>query len=151
MPGYKTHLVGGVVVYAIGIALLNAVSSAHVTFVTALGWFFWCILGALFPDIDVKSKGQGFIYPFILLALLFFLYKSNIKEFMLLSICSLVPLVANHRGLFHNLFFIISLALVGALYVSNFFLSTHFYITQVAFFSIGAFSHILLDRYTVAS
>ena len=150
MPGYKTHLVGGLVVYAVGLAALYKLTGMHISFLAALGWFFWCILGALFPDIDVKSKGQGFMYPLILFALLFLLYKNKIIAFTVLSILSLVPLVVNHRGLFHSPIFLIGLAALSAFYASRFFVTTDFYMMQILFFSLGAISHVVLDRYTSA-
>ncbi|NBQ18040.1 metal-dependent hydrolase [bacterium] len=150
MPGYKTHLVGGLVSFVVALTVLYKLTGMHVSFLAALGWFFWCILGALFPDIDVKSKGQGFMYPIILFALLFLLYKNKIIAFTVLSIASLLPLVVNHRGLFHSPIFLIGLAVVSALYASKFFVTTDFYMMQIAFFSLGALSHILLDRYTSA-
>jgi len=150
MPGYKTHLVGGLVSFVVTFAIAYSFKQFAVSFPTALGWFFMCLFGALFPDIDVKSKGQGFIYPILLFILLLFLRAGNMVAFTLLSIASLIPLVANHRGLFHNYLFIVGCAVIGALCIGQFFFSSTLYLASVGFFCVGAGSHLFLDRYTVA-
>lgn len=147
MPGYKTHLAGGLVTFAGALSALHKLTNVQISFFAALSWFFLCILGALFPDIDVKSKGQSFMYPIILFVLLFLLYKNQILAFSILSVASLLPLVVNHRGLFHNAIFLIGLAGISALYIHTLLVTTNFYMMHVLFFSLGTISHIVLDRY----
>ncbi len=150
MPGYKTHLVGGLVSFVVTFAAAYSFQKFTVDFPTALGWFFITLFGALFPDIDVKSKGQGFIYPILLFVLLLFLKSGNMIAFTLVSIASLIPLVANHRGLFHNYIFIVGCAAVGAFCFNHYYHISLLHYASIAFFCIGAGSHLFLDRYTIA-
>ena len=64
MPGYKGHIVGAALAFA---GTLLVVSKTYPpTPLTALQWFLLTILGALFPDVDIKSKGQGIFYRVVL-------------------------------------------------------------------------------------
>ena len=59
MPGYKGHLVGGAVAYGVTVYLLR---SLNPTAITLVEWFVCTLAGALFPDVDTKSKGQKYFY-----------------------------------------------------------------------------------------
>ncbi len=67
MPGYKAHMCGGVAAYVliVCIAGLYALYSSA----TLAEWFLSMLVGALFPDIDTKSKIQKIMYRILLVSL----------------------------------------------------------------------------------
>jgi hypothetical protein len=143
MPGYKGHLAGGFFVFVVLMLLL---SHCNPTACTALQWLSCALAGSLFPDIDVKSRGQNWFY-WALFAI--FLWLFACKSYFLLSILaiiSLIPLLVRHRGLFHKLWFIGMLAagiLCGvAAWAPAYFTMAAF---DVLFFCAGVISHLWLD------
>ena len=144
MPNYKTHLVAGTVTYA---GLLVAMqSSFNPNLFTALQWLSCCLIGSLFPDIDTKSKIQKLFYIFLLIVLITLTLKNKTKLFMPLSFIGIIPLIVNHRGIFHKLWFIIAIGLTIVLIVNIYSPSqTTLALNNVIFFIAGAFSHLWLD------
>ena len=147
MPGYRGHLAGGIVAFAVtclAIKFFHPESVNHFKDV-ALGLAV-CLLGALFPDIDIKSVGQRIFYfavfPLIVLAI-------ATKQFLLLSVLSviaLIPVLVSHRGLIHKWWFVVFAPLIipvlflyqnGILFMSS--------VTVYLYFVSGALSHLLLD------
>ena len=59
MPNYKGHIVGGTVTYLV---VLQVIKHAQPNIHVVLQGLVFCLLGSLFPDIDVKSKGQKIFY-----------------------------------------------------------------------------------------
>jgi hypothetical protein len=144
MPNYKGHLAGGAIAYGITAGLL--LSLCHPTFFTTVEWLLFALAGALFPDIDIKSKGQKLFY-WVLLGIYFFLIVRKHFEIMaVLSVVSITPLLVNHRGVFHRLWFVILIPTIMAFcislhvptYATGIFFDTIFFIT-------GAVSHLWLD------
>ncbi len=144
MPGYKQHLVGGFCVYSILLYLLRF--SCPVSCFKAIELLICCLAGSLFPDIDIKSRGQNYFYSFILLALLFCLLYKKHQVGISVSIVSFVPLLVRHRGLCHRLWFIIGIPLTVWLlcHVYQPFYA-QFYWYNTLFFIAGAISHLWLD------
>lgn len=145
MPGYKGHLVGGTVAFA---AALYAVHSAGVIFTDMQGvqWFASALAGCLFPDVDVKSKGQNLFYKGMLCLLLMMLFYGYHRPFMMVSVAAMVPMIVRHRGIFHRIWFIIGMPLILALFLAASYPayeSTIMYNTS--FFIVGAISHLWLD------
>ncbi len=144
MPGYRGHLIGGTMTY-----LMIVQSLPHQFFpasVVASGFVF-CIAGSLFPDIDIKSKGQQLFYSVALFVLCLFLYFERMDLFIGLSLLATVPLLVKHRGLFHQLWFLIFISITSGLLVG----SIHdryapWAMYNALFFLAGAVSHIFLDR-----
>jgi hypothetical protein len=67
MPGYKGHLTGGLLAggLAIGAAvILGRLAYAPLHLAGLMGF---CLLGALFPDVDTDSKGQNLFYTVLIL------------------------------------------------------------------------------------
>lgn len=145
MPGYKGHLVGGTV--AFGIALYAIHNTGHVfTHAQAVQWFASALAGCLFPDIDVKSKGQNLFYKAMLVLLLFMLFYGYRRPVVIVSLAAMVPMVVRHRGIFHRLWFLIGMPTSLALFLAAsypVYSSTIYYNTF--FFILGAISHLWLD------
>ena len=59
MPGFRGHLIGGTVTY---LAILQCIKSMQPSIPVIISGFIFCIIGSLFPDIDIKSKGQKLFY-----------------------------------------------------------------------------------------
>ncbi len=144
MPGYKGHLTGGFVAF---IALLFVMKQYHnPSMSTMIEWLSCTLAGSLFPDIDIKSKGQKWLY-WVLFALFLCLFvRKSYCLLSLLGIVALVPMLVNHRGLFHKPWFMVALPASVALAVHC---SAPHYFPLVArdalFFCGGALSHLWLD------
>ena len=144
MPGYKTHLAGGAITYAIFVCLCSGWLQLSPS--TALYGFFCTLLGALFPDFDTKSRGQTLIYRFLVPVLLVLIVQQKFKLFILVTCVSFIPLVVKHRGLLHKSWFIIAGSCVVACLLAQFSgAQLPVYLRYACFFSLGALSHIFLD------
>src|SRR5438309_2217826 len=62
MPGYKGHLVGGTVAFGLLFFALVGVVVRQPSMLIAGEWLLFALAGSLFPDIDIKSKGQKYFY-----------------------------------------------------------------------------------------
>lgn len=143
MPGYKGHLVGGCVVYG---ALISVMYTRCPSQVVALGWLVCALAGSLFPDIDVKSKGQNYFYWLVLCIAIFFLFKRQLQSLAVLSIVSIIPMLVRHRGIFHRWWFIVVVAMgAGGLVCLYVPIYSRDVFLNVLFFIAGAFSHLWLD------
>ena len=144
MPNYQTHLAGGALAFAA--TLVCIVPYAHPTVLSAGEWLLFALAGSLFPDIDIKSKGQKYFYWMILILLLILAYTKRFIPLAIISIVSTIPLISKHRGLFHRAWFVIA-APLGVWYV----LSLQYPALKMAllfdmlFFIAGALSHLWLD------
>ena len=147
MPGYRAHVSFGIILYVITLITVATFLVFSPPFFTAIEWFLCTIAGSLFPDIDTKSKGQLIFYKVISFLLLFLLWKQKMIAFIWLSLIAFVPLMVHHRGLFHKLWFVLLLPFIVALLLATYAgcYQTHVVINGL-FFSLGAVSHIVLDR-----
>src|SRR5580704_7375184 len=104
MPGYRAHLVVGFLTYLPVAYWLTPYQSSP--FIMMLGLLF-CLMGSLFPDIDIKSKGQKLFYTLIFLLLLFLLYFKMYCVFIIVALLGGIPLLVGHRTIFHHIWFLI--------------------------------------------
>lgn len=144
MPNFKGHLFGGLLFYGIAVMLF---SLAKVSWTTQLYWLSATLAGSLFPDIDIKSKGQHLFLKILLLLLILCLFLKAYIPVVMILVLSLVPLVLPHRGLFHDLGFIAILC--GVIDLILIFLVPHAAKTIIVtslFFMLGVGSHLLLDK-----
>jgi hypothetical protein len=145
MPGYKAHIVGAVAAFAtISFVLNDFLQPTPALVFQCLGA---TILGALFPDVDIKSKGQGIFYKGMLVCLVLLLWKRQAYLFVIMSFLALVPVLVRHRGLFHQAWFVIIVPLGIAFLVGQSFpLHNVILLKTTCFFCAGAVSHLILDR-----
>jgi hypothetical protein len=144
MPNYKGHLAGGLVVYLIIIYCIMA--HYFVSFATGFEWLLFTLAGALFPDVDIKSKGQKLFYFIVLLLFIMLLYYGYTQGLILLGVISIVPVLVRHRGIFHRLWFVVAVPLLGALILCTYMPTCdRIIMIDALFFIIGAISHLWLD------
>lgn len=143
MPGYKGHLVGGALAFGV---VYYCTKSFCPSTITVFHWFFSSLAGALFPDIDVKSKGQKYGYWILLIAFMILIIENKLDILALLAPLSLIPMLVRHRGLFHRPWFVLLLPLSLWVIVSAFhphWAQSLFFV--ILFFISGAISHLWLD------
>jgi len=147
MPGYKAHMGVGATVFVVTLIAVTHFVVPHPHIAVTIQWFFCAILGSLFPDVDIKSQGQMLFYHIMAPTLLFLWWQQQMALFVWISFLALLPVLANHRGLFHRPWFIMIVS-GGAAYLCG--QSYPHYqkilFINALFFTIGAFSHIYLDR-----
>jgi len=144
MPNYQGHLAGGVVVY---IALIHILKTHGPSWDIIVPSLLFCLLGALFPDIDIKSKGQKIFYTLLAVCMGWFILCKRYDVSSALAVLALLPLLVRHRGLFHKVWFLAFCSLVPCLAVV---LHAPLYVRVVGYYSLfffaGCFSHIFLDK-----
>lgn len=143
MPNYKGHLVGGVVAFLVALQILVV---HKVSFFVGVEWLSFTLLGALFPDIDIKSKGQKIFYKFFFVIALFLLWYRRFFALSLMSLIAFFPLMVRHRGLCHRVWFVVGVPSIVVLLCNIFF--PHYFMLvlwDAVFFIIGALSHLWLD------
>lgn len=144
MPGYKKHLAAGLGTYCL---LLACFSLSTVSSLRLVEWCTCTLLGSLFPDIDIKSKGQLVFYHIIMLALLGCILNSRWKAASILGIMATMPLLARHRGIFHHFGIITAVTMSGAFYAASCWPSASLTIfSDACFFLAGVASHTVLDK-----
>jgi len=143
MPGYKVHLAAGAAVAAPMLYLLRFQASS---FAITIVWFGCALAGSLFPDIDTTSKGQKWFYHILVLMLLGLLFLKRFVLFVIFTLMGMLPLVVNHRGLFHRFWFVVFVPLAVA-FTFSWYSVLHFKdaVLAASFFIAGALSHLLLD------
>ena len=93
MPMYKEHLFGG---FACGMALLflvaNYFTKNSMPIATSMEWMMFALAGSLFPDIDIKSKGQKLSYWIIVGLVGLSLYKGHLNLALYLALFAILPM-----------------------------------------------------------
>ncbi|MFA6066145.1 MAG: metal-dependent hydrolase [Candidatus Babeliaceae bacterium] len=143
MPSYKGHLLGSFCAYTITIFIF---SLCYLPLSYHAEWLLCTILGGLFPDIDIKSKGQKIFYRILFVMVCFVIAQKKFYILALLALFSCVPLMVKHRGLTHNITFVV--AVLGSIIIGTALFSPHLVdavIKDAFFFLVGAISHIWLD------
>ena len=144
MPGFRGHLIGGTITY---LALVHSMQRLQPSPILLISGFVFCVIGSLFPDVDIKSKGQKLFYSLALIFLILFLWYERTDLFIGLSLLGTVPLLVRHRGLFHQAWFLIFISISTALVIGNLCVdSSSFAMKNALFFLAGTLSHIVLDR-----
>ena len=144
MPNYKGHIRGGIVAFVL--VVLFALPHHHPSAITMLEWLLFAIAGSLFPDVDIKSKGQKYFYRIMLVLFGILALNHQYKQLAAISILALLPVLVNHRGIFHRIWFVVLAPLITWYAVSTQFptLCTPL-LFDVIFFIAGAISHLWLD------
>ena len=147
MPGYKGHLVGGIIAFGLLLfGLIGLVIVPEPSYMVLGEWLLCALAGALFPDIDIKSKGQKIFYWILLFLYIYLFVQRHLMVLGVFSIIGISPMLVKHRGIFHKWWFIIAMPVVLAVIASNYFpCYTGMICCDALFFIVGAFSHLILD------
>lgn len=151
MPGYKGHITGSAV--AGGAAVVAAIALGYLQHRTVSplqlgGLLGFCILGGLFPDVDTDSKGQNFFYILLIIVDGALIYGHYYRWAAWLGLLAMLPAIGHHRGWTHTWW---AMIVVGSpiIFIPTVLLGPEqssvflpFYIA----FTLGYFSHLLLDR-----
>jgi membrane-bound metal-dependent hydrolase YbcI (DUF457 family) len=147
MPGYRTHLTAAVGAGVAAVAITHRHEPLSTLFsLTIASQLIAAFLGGLFPDIDIKSKGQQVLYAIVTPCLCATLLARNIFLSTMLAFLAILPPLIPHRGITHELWFIVLAPLCGPLLVSMYnkaWLAAS--LDLYLFFVLGAFTHLLLD------
>lgn len=145
MPNYKGHVIGGLAVFSIGLLLVG--NYHHISLLTGIEWALCTLLGSLFPDIDTKSKGQKIFYRLLFIFLIFLTLQQKFQTATFMCLAGFVPLLVNHRGLCHNILFILGIPMLIFGYIFLFLPAYGLLVVgDIVFFTLGALSHLCLDR-----
>ena len=144
MAGYQKHIGFGIFFYVIfTIMLYHFLKPSPLLMVELL-----CvtIFGSLFPDIDIKSKGQYVLYVMLCIMTMPLYYLGYEQCIIWILWCALIPHIVKHRGIFHNpLFLGLMLIVIWCTihcinHAFSYFLLPHFF-----YFFGGNCSHLILD------
>ncbi|MFZ5954127.1 MAG: metal-dependent hydrolase [Candidatus Dependentiae bacterium] len=145
MPNYKGHLCGGIAIYGLTLFLISHYLYAP-NFITSLEWLFFACAGALFPDVDTKSKGQKWYFRFLFILLLYALCTNYTYGMWFAMFCIVLPLTVKHRGMFHRIWFVVGIPVAAGLISCAYIPWCRTVIWyDTLFFILGALSHIWLD------
>src|SRR5438552_1755319 len=135
MPNYRGHLLGGLIVY---ICVMLCIVNTKPSFITACEWLFFTLAGSLFPDIDVKSRGQKYFYYVVLLLFICLLYQEKYQALSCMSFIVITPMLVKHRGIFHQSWFVMLLSISAWAVMSALFpYVTYALFVNMIFFIIG--------------
>ncbi len=144
MPGYKGHLGGGLVAYAIMLSVASTL--VRPTPLVVVEWAAFCFAGSLFPDVDTNSHGQKLFARIGLVMFAALLLKKQFELIAYFSPLLLLPMLVKHRGIFHRLWFIFGFpALLAYLAIQHVPKYQMAILLDTAFFCAGALSHLWLD------
>jgi len=145
MPGYRKHLQGGVVAFALGYIAISHYSQVSRTIPGFLLLLASTLFGSLFPDLDVTSKIQRIFYRGTVNAALFLVVTMQHYALLFLSLLALFIGLLRHRTLLHDIFFVTLFPCVICYSVSSFVRDFHLVVLLGLFFIFGAWSHLFLD------
>ncbi|MBA3751821.1 metal-dependent hydrolase [Candidatus Dependentiae bacterium] len=144
MPNFRGHLLGGVGAY---ICALFVFQHTSFSLIEHSSWLSATLAGALFPDIDIKSKGQRLYLKVLTLVLLVCLCLQAYIPLIMVLALFFSSLIMPHRGLFHDLWFISGVVIVTDLFLVVFIPQRNEEIAIVSlFFLLGVVSHLTLDK-----
>ena len=147
MPGYRTHLGGGLVLGGAALAGLAAADLYRTDLQTGAVLMLAAGLGALFPDTDTDSKGQNLFYAALAVLDLALIIQRAYQWAAFLGFCALLPAVGRHRGWTHTWWAMLivpfPIVLLPALFINA---PVQALLPFYAAAALGYFSHLLLDR-----
>ena len=147
MPDYRGHLAGGLFFGVMG--LVGAILLGWLVFEPLLvsGLIGFCLLGALFPDVDTNSKGQNLYYAVFVLIDFGLILKGLYVWAAWFGLFSMLPAVGSHRGWTHTWWAMVLVPLpilVIPFFVQAGDMASRFVPFYIAFV-LGYFSHLILD------
>lgn len=156
MAGYKGHI-SIAALFGTGLAVALAFTAAgealplQERIIKGLVVIWLAVIFGLFPDVDIKSKGQLLFYRLFFLLDLGLLLLGRWKEAALLGFLALVPILSRHRGWTHSFIAMLLVPapiLVGPMYLAHALVwdGLPYYLGAVA----GYFSHLVADGMVIS-
>ena len=110
MPGYKGHVVGGVLAGAAYIGALEIAPNATIRHTAGLlsewqlfvGLFVIAVLFALWPDVDTNSKGQNIFFGIAFATDILLIAAGRLEAAAYLGLLAMTPIIGKHRGWTHS-------------------------------------------------
>jgi membrane-bound metal-dependent hydrolase YbcI (DUF457 family) len=149
MPGYRGHLNGGLIAGSLAIGATTALlGNLAFDLLQTAGLFGFCLLGALFPDIDTDSKGQNLFYSGLILIDGVLIYLEFYFWASWLGLIAMLPALGHHRGWTHTWWamFLVPLPILIIPYLFFRGDGMDTFLGLYVAFALGYFSHLLLDR-----
>jgi len=147
MPGYQGHLAGGLFFAVMG--MIGAVLSGWLIIdpLLAFGLTGFCLLGALFPDVDTDSKGQNLFYAVFAALDLGLILRGEYVWAAWLGFFAMLPAVGSHRGWTHTLWamLLVPLPILAVPAAVSGTESVMVFLPFYGAFVLGYLSHLLLD------
>lgn len=154
MAGYRGHIAGGMVAAlacTLAVSLLpyeqlSAYANLLQGWQTLAGVFMVATLFALFPDVDIKSKGQTLFYWLVFTVDVLLIWNKQIQAAAYLGMIALLPLLSKHRGWTHSV--VAALAVPAPIIIIPYFYSERLLAISILFYGaavVGYLSHIALD------
>jgi len=108
MSSYKGHLFGGMLFFiplaVVLVLFFDYQKLTKLEFLLQAGILFSItLLFALWPDVDIKSKGQLLFYRMFLALDVVLIVTQKIHEAAFLGLFAMLPLIGRHRGWTHSL------------------------------------------------
>jgi hypothetical protein len=151
MAGYKGHISIAVIfglLLVVGLAFTKAAALMPLPdrILHAIIILWLAVIFALFPDIDIKSKGQMLFYRLFFLLDIVLLWSKHLTEAALLGFLAMLPILSRHRGWTHTVWAMLLIPLpilVGPVYFAGLPVAATlpFYLGSVA----GYLSHLVAD------
>jgi membrane-bound metal-dependent hydrolase YbcI (DUF457 family) len=135
---------------ALVVALASTAAAAAMThgqrLLTGIGVVFAGLLFALFPDVDIKSRGQMLFYRLFVVFDVFLIATGEYVAAAYFGLLALVPIVSRHRGWTHSY---LAMVLVPApVLVAPMYLAGSAVVDGVPYYLgavTGYFSHLVAD------
>lgn len=144
MPSYRVHLVASLIIY---LGVIHCCSLVSFTASSLVQGLLFCLFGSLFPDVDIKSRGQQIFYLLLVVILAALLWFKQHCLFVVMSFVGIVPILVRHRGIFHHVWFLTIMTIFCSFLISVWCGVHQTIMTQnIWFFFIGSLSHVFLDR-----
>ena len=159
LAGYRGHLVGATVFFAVYLGvlvLLYSVDQAYRQFTEVeliaypLGLFGLCLLFGLWPDVDTNSKGQNIFYSLFFVVDVGLIVAREIEAAAYLGLFCILPALGKHRGWTHT--FWAMLLIPSPLLVMPYVLTPERPLAGLPFYGaavVGYFSHLVFDGMVV--
>ena len=110
MPGYKGHVIGGLLANSAYVGLLEIAPNETIHRTAGLlsewqmfvGLFVIAVLFALWPDVDTNSKGQNIFFGIAFAADILLIAAGRIEAAAYLGLLAMTPIIGKHRGWTHS-------------------------------------------------
>lgn len=147
MPGYKGHIAGGFffgVMGVVGAIMLGWLAQNPIEILGLIGF---CMLGALFPDVDTDSKGQNLFYSLLIIVDAGLIYMKLYLWAAWLGLIAMLPAIGHHRGWTHTWWamFVVPLPILLIPAVILGLKDLEPFLRFYCAFVLGYFSHLMLD------